>query len=101
MPDGTYRLGNFDVQVKEGYATARGVLAGSVITLDKAVANFAKFIGKSVATVARAASHNPAMMLGLEDRFAVGVGQPANFNRFGVDGVLVETWLCGQLVERN
>jgi N-acetylglucosamine-6-phosphate deacetylase len=98
MPDGTFRLGNFDVQVKDGHATARGVLAGSVITLDRAVANFAKFTGRSVATVARAASHNPAKMLGLEERFAVGVGRPANFNRFGLDGVLVETILCGKSV---
>ena len=98
MPDGTYRLGNFDVQVKEGHATARGVLAGSVITLDRAVANFAKFTGKPMATVTRAASHNPAKMLGLEDRFAVGVGTPANFNRFGPDGVLLETILCGKRV---
>jgi N-acetylglucosamine-6-phosphate deacetylase len=98
MPDGTYRLGNFDVQVKNGHATARGVLAGSVITLDNAVANFAKFTGQTVATVARAASHNPAKMLGMEERFAIGDGQPANFNRFGVDGVLIETILCGKSV---
>ncbi|MBB5059463.1 N-acetylglucosamine-6-phosphate deacetylase [Granulicella aggregans] len=98
MPDGTFRLGNFDVQVKDGHATARGVLAGSVITLDRAVANFAKFTGRSVATVARAASHNPAKMLGLEERFAVGVGRPANFNRFAPDGLLVETMLCGKSV---
>jgi N-acetylglucosamine-6-phosphate deacetylase len=99
MPDGTYRLGNFDVLVKNGHATARGVLAGSVITLDKAVANFAKFTGQPVATVARAASHNPAKMLGLADRFAVGVGKPANFNRFAADGSLKEVILRGKTVE--
>jgi len=98
MPDGTYRLGNFDVQVKQGHATARGVLAGSVVTLDQAVANFARFTGKSVGTVTRAASHNPATMLGLSERFAVGVGKPANFNRFRVDGMLLETILCGKSV---
>lgn len=101
MPDGTYRLGNFDVQVKEGHATARGVLAGSVITLDQAVFKFAKFTGQTVGTVSRAASHNPAKMLGLDDRFSVAVGKPANFNRFDAQGALVETWLGGRLVERR
>jgi N-acetylglucosamine-6-phosphate deacetylase len=98
MPDGTYRLGNFDVQVKDGHATARGVLAGSVVTLDRAVANFAKFTGRSVAAVTRGASHNPAKMLGLEERFLLKVGMPANFNRFAADGSLVETILCGKPV---
>ena len=95
MGDGTYRLGNFDVEVRDGRATARGVLAGSVLTLDQAVANFARFTGAPFAEVTRAASRNPAKMLGLEERFAVGVGRPANFNRFAADGTLIETMLNG------
>lgn len=98
MPDGMYKLGNFDVQVHDGHATARGVLAGSVITLNKAVANFAKFTGRPLSTVTRAASHNPASMLGLEREFEIGPGRPANFNRFAPDGTLVETILCGKSV---
>lgn len=96
MPDGVYKLGTFDVQVKDGHATARGVLAGSVITLDKAVANFARFTGRSVGAVARAASHNPAKMLGIEAQFAMKPGMTANFNRFAPDGTLVETILRGK-----
>ena len=95
MGDGTYKLGNFDVEVRDGRATARGVLAGSVLTLDQAVANFARFTGAPFAEVTRAASRNPAKMLGLEERFAVGVGRPANFNRFAADGTLIETMLNG------
>jgi len=98
MPDGTYRLGNFDVQVREGHATARGVLAGSVITLDKAVANFARFTGTPIRSMARAASHNPAKMLGLQERIAIAPGRPANFNRLSKDGTLIETILCGKTV---
>ncbi len=45
MPDGDYTLGGFAVQVKEGRAMARGVLAGSVLTLDHALANFVAFTG--------------------------------------------------------
>ena len=95
MGDGTYKLGNFDVEVRDGRATARGVLAGSVLTLDQAVANFARFTGTPFAEVARAASGNPAKMLGLEERFAIAPGRQANFNRFAPDGTLIETLING------
>ena len=95
MGDGTYKLGNFDVEVHDGRATARGVLAGSVLTLDQAVANFARFTGTPFAEVTRAASRNPAKMLGLQQRFAIAPGCPANFNRFAADGTLLETLLNG------
>jgi N-acetylglucosamine-6-phosphate deacetylase len=100
MPDGTYTLGNFDVEVHEGRATARGVLAGSVLTLDQAVANFARFTQTPFADVIRTASQNPAKMLGIEERFTIAPGQPANLNRFAPDGTLVETLLGGAPVSR-
>jgi N-acetylglucosamine-6-phosphate deacetylase len=45
MPDGEYQLGGLSVQVANGRATAGGVLAGSVLTLDRALANFIAFTG--------------------------------------------------------
>ena len=48
MPDGEYHLGGFAVQVANGRATADGVLAGSVLTLDRALANFVRFTGATV-----------------------------------------------------
>ncbi len=45
MPDGEYQLGGFAVQVANGRAMARGVLAGSVLTLDRALSNFLEFTG--------------------------------------------------------
>src|ERR1019366_6307589 len=45
MPDGEYHLGGFAVEVSHGRAMARGVLAGSVLTLDRALANFLEFTG--------------------------------------------------------
>ena len=98
MGDGTYTLGNFDVEVRDGRATARGVLAGSVLTLDQAVANFARFTKTHFAEVTRTASRNPAKMLGIEERFSIAVGQPANLNRFTEDGSLIETMLHGEIV---
>ena len=37
MPDGTYRLGSFEVQVRGERCESHGKLAGSVLTLDRAV----------------------------------------------------------------
>ncbi len=98
MPDGTYQLGSFDVEVHQGRATARGVLAGSVLTLDQAVANFARFTKTSFAEVTQAASRNPAKMMGMEERLSIAPGQPANFNRFASDGTLIDTVLHGASV---
>ena len=43
MPDGRYRLGSFEVEVREGRCMADGKLAGSVLTMDLAVRNLARF----------------------------------------------------------
>ena len=45
MPDGEYRLGGLTVQVANGRAMSEGVLAGSVLTLHRALANFIAFTG--------------------------------------------------------
>src|SRR5438067_3364373 len=39
MPDGRYRLGSLEVEVKEGRCVAAGKLAGSILTMDRAVRN--------------------------------------------------------------
>ena len=96
MPDGTYTLGGFPVEVSHGRALADGVLAGSVLTLDRAVAHFAQFTGLDLAATALLASHNPAQLLGLDAEFCLAPGRPANFNRYTADGVLISTMLRGQ-----
>lgn len=68
MPDGRYRLGTFDVEVKDGKCTAGGKLAGSVLTMDRAVRNVMKFSGWELQQTLRLASLNPAKVLGLPQR---------------------------------
>jgi N-acetylglucosamine-6-phosphate deacetylase len=60
MPDGEYQLGGFAVHVAQGRAMARGVLAGSVLTLDRALANFVAFTGATVEQGLRLLTANPA-----------------------------------------
>ncbi|HEV2709435.1 MAG TPA: N-acetylglucosamine-6-phosphate deacetylase [Edaphobacter sp.] len=96
MPDGTYTLGTFQVEVANGVAMANGSLAGSVLTMDRAVANLQRFTGSALGTAVRLASHNPAKLLGLEDSIANPVaGQPASFNVFNGSGDLQATILNG------
>jgi N-acetylglucosamine-6-phosphate deacetylase len=105
MPEGKYRLGNLDVTVSNGRCLltenlARGTetLAGSILTMDRAVANLQRFTSSSLATAVHLASRNPAQMLGLSHLTEIAPGQPANFNVFSADGTLQQTILRGQPV---
>lgn len=97
MPDGEYKLGGTPVFVKNNTCTtAEGVLAGSVLLLERAIANVRAFTGTDLATAVRLASANPAAMLGLPDTLAVG--QPASFNVFNTSGERTQTILRGKLL---
>jgi N-acetylglucosamine-6-phosphate deacetylase len=86
MPDGEYQLGGMAVQVANGRAMANGVLAGSVLTLDRALANFVRFTGATVEQGLRLLTANPATMAGLGSKAGyLTVGQEANL--VAVDGV--------------
>ncbi len=68
MPDGVYRLGAFEVQVRDGRCEAHGKLAGSVLTMDRAISNVMKFARLTFQDGIRLATLNPACTLGIEDR---------------------------------
>lgn len=71
MPDGQYRLGGFEVLVKEGVCrNSQGRLAGSTLTLDRAVRNIVA-LGKPLMLALQMATLNPARLLGLEKRKGV------------------------------
>jgi N-acetylglucosamine-6-phosphate deacetylase len=104
-PDGNYRLGELEVMVEGNRCLlaselAKGVetLAGSVLTMDRAVARLRRYTGTTLATAVRLATHNPAAMLGLDKLGTIGVGSPANFNIFSSDGHLQQTILRGRPV---
>jgi N-acetylglucosamine-6-phosphate deacetylase len=68
MPDGRYRLGTFEVSVSGGVCrNAEGKLAGSTLTLDRAVRHMAG-LGIPLAEAVRMATWNPARVLGIEGR---------------------------------
>jgi len=97
MPDGEYQLGGFAVQVANGRAMADGVLAGSVLTLDRALANFVDFTGAPLEQALRLLTANPAAMTGLADQAgSLTVGAPANLVAVDVAGRLVAAIQNGQ-----
>jgi N-acetylglucosamine-6-phosphate deacetylase len=68
MPDGRYRLGEFDVDVIGGVVrNAEGKLAGSALTLDRALRNMVTLGIPLEETVAMLTLY-PARLLGLEGR---------------------------------
>ncbi len=105
MPDGNYMLGELEVTVADGrcllavdLASGIETLAGSVLTMDRAVANLQRFTGTSLATAVHLASRNPSRMLGLDHLAEIAIGQAANFNVFSADGTLQQTILRGRAV---
>jgi N-acetylglucosamine-6-phosphate deacetylase len=99
MPDGEYQLGGLAVQVANGKAMVGDVLAGSVLTLDRALANFVEFTGAPLEQALRLATVNPAAMTGLSDQAgSVAVGQPASLVAVDRAGKLVGSVVNGMQV---
>jgi N-acetylglucosamine-6-phosphate deacetylase len=98
MPDGQYQLGGFTVDVANGRAMANGVLAGSVLTLDRALTNFISFTGANLDEALQLLTVNPASMTGLASRVgALAAGGPANLVAVDDSGVLLASIVHGKL----
>jgi N-acetylglucosamine-6-phosphate deacetylase len=81
MPDGTYTLGKFQVEVAGGVVrNSEGKLAGSTLTLDRALRNIVG-LGVSMPAALGMLTTNPASLLGIE--FKKGA------LRFGADADIV------------
>lgn len=79
-PDGSYRLGPLDVDVVEGIARIRdtGAIAGSTLTLDRAVRFAVERVGLAPEAAVRAASQAPADVLGRSDLGRIARGARAH-----------------------
>ncbi len=79
MPDGNYRLGNFEVTVRDGVArNSEGKLAGSTLTLDRAL-RYLVALGVPLKDAVRMATVLPARRLGLAGKKGIiAVGADAD-----------------------
>jgi N-acetylglucosamine-6-phosphate deacetylase len=99
LGNGDFQVGGLDVVVKDREARLKdsGALAGSVLTLNRAVKNTMDWTGISVNQAVRMASLNPACVLGIsEDVGSIEVGKLANLAVFDRDFNAVATILRGR-----
>lgn len=95
MGDGTYQLGGFQVTVRGERCESENRLAGSVLTLDRAVRNVCRFANVELWKAVRFASYNPARLLGLKDRGEIKAGYLADLNVVSTEGAIRKTLLAG------
>ena len=96
MPDGDYLLGDIEVQVHDGRCESSGRLAGSVLTLDRAIRNTAKFAQVSLQHAIRMATLNPARVLAIEaKKGTLSAGADADITVFTPAGEVVRTIVNG------
>jgi len=105
MPDGEYDLGGQQVTVREGKCllTSSGSLAGSIVTMNSARLNLAKWLELSIHEQIQITSTNQANRLGLSNRKgSIKTGKDADIVIIGQDGGIELTICRGSIAyERN
>jgi N-acetylglucosamine-6-phosphate deacetylase len=97
MPDGRYRLGAFEIELRGDRCNYQGKLAGSVLTLDRAVRNVMGFAGWSLQQAVRLATLNPARLLGVSsERGMIAAGRVADLVVLSPEGEVVQAIIRGE-----
>jgi N-acetylglucosamine-6-phosphate deacetylase len=100
MGDGSFRLGEVEVEVSGGRAvTADGTLAGSVGTLDAAVRRLTA-LGATLPEAVHAASRAPALLAGRPELGTLTPGAPADVAVLDADARVVRTLVAGRAIKR-
>jgi N-acetylglucosamine-6-phosphate deacetylase len=95
MPDGRYRLGLIEVDVKGGRCVSDGRLAGSVLTMDHAVRNLMHFAEWDLPQAVAAASRNPARIAQCSKKGVLVAGADADFIVLDGEGHVLRTFVGG------
>jgi len=97
LEDGQYDLGGQNVIVKEGACRLEdGTLAGSVLTMDRAVYNFMENTRLPLHEVFNLATLNPAKVIGLDSQYgSLSVGKTADINILDENCHIIKTFVDG------
>jgi N-acetylglucosamine-6-phosphate deacetylase len=95
MPDGRYRLGSLEVEVKDGRCMVGGKLAGSVLNMDRAVRNVVQFARWELQQAVRLATLNPARVAGVKPGGVLEAGAPADLVVLSPSGEVRQTIIRG------
>jgi N-acetylglucosamine-6-phosphate deacetylase len=100
MPDGNYMLGKLEVTVSGGVCrNSEGKLAGSTLTLDRALRNIVA-LGIPLADAVRMLTLNPATLLGIEfKKGALRTGADADIVLLDEELQLANVWVRGAAVD--
>lgn len=103
MDDGDYKLGELDVQKKDGKCTLKNtsILAGSVTTYDKCFKNFHDWILPNDQELAHVSSYNSAIQLGLKNTGIIKENYLADLVLVDKEYKLVMTICEGKIVYIN
>ncbi len=103
MPDGPYPLGNQWVTVRNGECRdSEGALAGSTLTLERAISNVTRWLNIPLAEALAAASATPALSLGLENRKGtLAPGADADLVFLDQELRVLQTMVGGRIVYRR
>ena len=95
MPDGRYRLGSLEVDVRNGTCMSDGKLAGSVLTMDRAVQNVARVPEWDLRKAVQLATSNPARVVGESRRGRLAEGMAADMTVLNQQGDVLRTIVGG------
>ena len=102
MPDGEYGLGGLPVTVRDGVARiASGALAGSTLTMERAVRNIMAAANLSLFQALPLATSNPARSLGLENKGEIAVGMDADLIVLDEQVNVLLTMVKGEIIYRR
>ncbi|TET20476.1 N-acetylglucosamine-6-phosphate deacetylase [Candidatus Bathyarchaeota archaeon] len=103
MPDGKYKLGKRNVIVKNGVSRLEsGGLAGSTLTMNKAVRNMVNLVGASLQEAVSMATINPAKVVGVDNRKgSLEQGKDADFVILDRELNVCSTIVRGKMVHRK
>lgn len=99
LPPGTHTLDGREIRIGQDVARLPdGTIAGSVITMDRALRNIVTQAGIPLPDAARMAASTPARSLGFADRGALEVGRRADITLLDADFRCVGTLVAGNPV---
>jgi N-acetylglucosamine-6-phosphate deacetylase len=103
LEDGKYQLGGLPVNVVNGEARLEdGTLAGSTLTLNRAVNNFMQGAGIKLCEAVRLAAYNPAVLLGISDvKGQLKKGYDADITIFDENLNIKFTFVGGKIVYKS